>query len=76
MSKPNAAIKAMMAVPGIYETSDERAWKFRLFARVEVTTDGRVFQLNQDLERDGLLAEDNWHDDAIVIRRLTLRNTE
>lgn len=63
----NEAIKAMAARPGRYAVSSTRLLIVGLYFEVEVTEDGKVYQLNQpERTRGDELTPDVWVGDEWV----------
>lgn len=62
----NRAILKMKAVPGLYYVSTVSQRKQGFEEVVEVDAEGVVYQLTPDMERDSVLSDDGWNDEAVV----------
>jgi hypothetical protein len=63
----NGIIRRMKAKPGRYCVSNVRMLARGALVFVDVDTDGTVHQLNPEGKRDGVLGDEGWHGDALVL---------
>lgn len=67
----NEAITKMKTVPGFYRVASKAGQLDSFWCVVEVTAEGTVHQMTSEMLRDGVLTDEGWHDDVVVIPHTT-----
>lgn len=62
------AVREMKKTPGVYYVTSEKGMQLHIWCAVEVDSEGKVFQLNHEMERDGELNDEGWYEEANIVR--------